>query len=93
MVTLSQHDLQSVLSTLVLYAFVLSLLSAFLALMVRDMLYAVAQLARPLFVYQVKLQRLRRAHGLSYSQARRLVQLMKSTDSSEKALELLGVSQ
>ena len=94
MVTLSQQ----LVSSLVLYAIVLSLLSAFMALLVRDMLYAVAQLARsqlmrPLFVYLLKLQRLRRAYGLSYSQAHRLVKLLKSTGSTKKALELLGVSQ
>jgi hypothetical protein len=67
MVTLSQHDLQSVVSSLVLFAIALSLLSAFMALMVRDMLYLVAQQVRAFGVYLVKLRLIRELVGCRFT--------------------------
>lgn len=86
MVTFTQHDWQLLVSSLLLYGTLLSTLSALLALLLRDFLFFVCDVARPLRVYLLKLQRLRRAYGLSYSQAHRLATLLKFRHSTRDAL-------
>lgn len=93
MVTLSQQDLQSVVSSLVLYAGVLSLLSAFMALMVRDMLYAVLHQVRFLCVYLAKLRITRGARGVSIYRSFLLLKLMMLSRSTEKTLKLIEKCQ